>query len=390
MTDTRKKVLWIGDAVVASGFAKVTHYILDAFEKNDWDIYVLGLNHLGDPHQYSYPIYPAFIGGDSFGLKRTKELTTKIKPDVIIIQNDPWNIPGYTKQLKGVPIIATMPVDGKNCKGSDLNGIKHAIFWTQFGADEAQAGGYNGSYDIIPLGVDLHIYRPGDRTMARKLAGLPHRLEDAYIVGNINRNQPRKRLDLTIAYFAEWIKSFDIRNAYLFLHVAPTGDKGYDVQQLAGYYGIGNRIILAEPEIGFGVKEAQLVNTYQCFDVQITTTQGEGWGLTTMEGMASGIPQIVPAWAALGEWCKDAATLVDCSTIAMTPNNINVVGGVVDKDQMITALNILYYDEEERENLKTKGLNLVQQDKYRWENIGKQFEKSVCESLTLEAVIHGV
>ena len=377
-----KKLLWCGDADVSSGFARCTHNILDNF--TNWDINVLGINYRGDPHKYNYPIYPCYSGGDLFGVQRIKELISKIKPDVLIIQNDPWNIPAYIEQAGNVPVIATIAVDGLNCKGRGLNGLANAVFWTNFGQRQAERGGYTGISSVIPLGIDLDIYRVKDKSEARKLAGLPKNMKDVFIVGNVNRNQPRKRLDLTIINFATWIKEYNITDAYLYLHVAPTGDFGYDAEQLVDYYGVANRLILAEPEIGKGYKEQQMVTTYNIFDAQITTTQGEGWGLTTMEGMACGVPQIIPDWAALGEWAKDAAYLVNCNTIAVTPNNINVIGGVVDGGVMVKALNDVYEKDSLRSELICKGLDLVEKPEYNWINIAEKFQSVVEDTLSLK------
>jgi glycosyltransferase involved in cell wall biosynthesis len=375
MSESRRLV-WIGDAAVASGFAKCTHYILD-YLKDHWKIYVLGLNYLGDPHNYDYPIYPCFSGGDAFGLGRVVELINKIKPDIVIVQNDPWNIPAYLNITGNVPVIASMPVDGKNCKGRGLNGLALAIFWTEFARNEANLGGYTGPSEIINLGVDLNIFEPRKKKECRRKVGLPDKLDEAFIIGNINRNQPRKRLDLTLEYFTEWIRKENINDAYLFFHVAPTGDAGYDLGQLGHYYGVANKLILADLNIGKGVLEEELVNVYNCFDVQVTTTQGEGWGLTTMEGMACGIPQIVPDWSALGEWCKDAAILIPCINHITTPTSINVVGGVPEKQNFIAQLNLLYKDKELRSTLIKKGLDLVIRDEYRWENIGRRFYEAI-------------
>jgi len=368
----KRKLLWVGDALVASGFAKCTHHILDVV-KETWDVHVLGLNYLGDPHNCSYPVYPCWPGGDLFGVKRVAQLINNIKPDLLVIQNDPWNIPVYLERAGNVPVVATMPVDGKNCCGRKLNGLKFAIFWTEFGIKEAQLGGYSGQATAIPLGVDLDLYRPLEGV--REKLKLPSGVENAYIVGNINRNQPRKRLDLTISYFAEWVKSHDVRDAYLFLHVAPTGDMGYDVSQLMQYYGLSSRLILAEPNIGQGIAESLLSFTYSAFDVQLSTTQGEGWGLTTMEGMACGVPQIMPDWSALGEWARDAAFLVPCTTTAATLNGINVIGGIADREKTIEALHKFYQSKDLRAEFSLKGLELVNRSEYRWENIGRQFAK---------------
>jgi D-inositol-3-phosphate glycosyltransferase len=380
-----RKLLWIGDAAVSSGFARATHYTLETLRKT-WDVHVLGLNYKGDPHSYPYDIYPCWPGGDLFGLGRMVDLIGKIRPDVIIVQNDPWNIPAYLAKAGNVPIIAAVAVDGKNCAGRGLNGLKLAIFWTKFGEHEARLGGYSGPTAVVPLGIDLNIYKPYDKLISRRSMRFPKETEDAFIVGNVNRNQPRKRLDLCVSYFAEWIKTKRINDAYFFFHTAPTGDQGYDVGQLAKYYGIANRLILVEPEIGHGIAESSLTITYNTFDVMLTTTQGEGFGLPTFEGMACGIPQIVPDWAALGELCEDAAIKVPCTTIACTPNKINVIGGVVDREKTIEALDLMYNNPELRKDYTKKGLELVSNPRYRWENIGTAFAEAVEGALYPEIV----
>jgi glycosyltransferase involved in cell wall biosynthesis len=381
----KKRLLWIGDAVVSSGFAKCTHETLKAFS-GDWDVHVLGLNYQGDPHSYPYPIYPCWSGGDAFGIGRTAALVTKLRPDVVIVQNDPWNIQQYMRKAGNTPLVASMPVDGKNCCGSRLNGLAGAIFWTEFGLKEARLGGYAGPASVVPLGVDLDLFKPLPPREARVRMGLPKELLDAFIIGNVNRNQPRKRLDLTVEYFAQWVRQYDIRDAFLFLHVAPTGDLGYDVSQLMQYYGLSNRLILAEPEIGLGTPEEKLIITYSCFDLQISTSQGEGWGLTTMEGMACGVPQIVPKWSALGEWAT-AAVPVECTTIAVTPNFVNVIGGVPNREQFISALQELYSRPQEREARMLAGLELVSQPEYRWSAIASRFREAVEEALCPIALV---
>ncbi len=388
-----RKLLWIGDADVATGFARCTHHVLEVLRK-DWDVHVLGLNYRGDPHSWPYPIYPCWSGGDMFGLGRVPELIEKLRPGLIVVQNDPWNIPEYLMRVQGIPVVATMPVDGKNCDAGKLNGLALAIFWTRFGLDEARLGGYERPAAVIPLGVDLDVYQPVDRRTARREVGLPTKLNDAFIVGNINRNQPRKRLDLTIEYFAEWVNSHEIDDAYLYLHVAPTADLGYEIHQLMQYYGFHGdrkRLIITQPEVGKGSLEDQLANVYSCFDAQITTTQGEGWGLTTMEGMACGVPQIVPDWAALGEWTEDAVIKVECDHRAVTPNGANVIGGIMNKEECISALQLLYTSRSWSGNqsgwaqYRKLGLELVRRPEYRWNSIGERFGEALETVVVSEA-----
>jgi glycosyltransferase involved in cell wall biosynthesis len=300
-----------------------------------------------------------------------------VRPDAVVLQNDPWNFPAYLKPLSSSKVIGIAAVDGKNCRGNDLNGLARAIFWTEFGRREAHAGGYTGDSAVIPLGVQLSTYRPIEKIEARKHFQFGRRFQNSFMVGNVNRNQPRKRMDLTIQYFAEWIKSDKVDDAYLFLHVAPTGDSGYDCAQLAKYYGIEQRTILSEPEVWNGLKEEELAVLYSCFDVQLSTTQGEGWGLTAMEGMACGVPQVLPRWSALGEWAQGAALLVPCTTTAATPDSINVIGGVPDREETIKTLRVLYKQPRIREEYRDMGLSLVQEDRFRWENIGARYAEEI-------------
>lgn len=379
MTDTRRPVLlWHGDAACASGFAHCTHGALGVLHP-EYETHVIGINYTGDPHPYQdlYKIYPAARFGrkdDVFGVHRLRELLPALNPDVTVLLNDPWNIPAYLPELKGRFAAAWLAVDGKNCRGDGLNGLDLAVFWTQFARDEARAGGYEGLAAVVPLGVDLGIYQPQDQALSRgpSRIGLPTHVRDKFIVGAVGRNQPRKRLDLTIAYFAEWIRSAGVDDAVLFLHVAPTGDTGYNIDQLVQYYGLKGRVVLMRPpNIGVGLVEAFMPSVYSCFDVQLSTTQGEGWGLCTMEGMACGVPQIVPDWAALGEWPGDAALKVPCTTVAHTPSTINVLGGVPDRMATVEALDRLYRDAAKRDRLRAAGLALVAQPRFRWENIGR-------------------
>lgn len=383
-----KKLLWIGDAGCPSGFARATHGILDTL-RHSFDVTVLGINYRGDPHSYPYPIFAAMPGGDFLGVGRLIWMCDFVKPDVIVIQNDGWNIPVYTQQLKrfaeyaNIPVVAIVAVDGKNFQKAWLDGVTHTVFWTKFAQDEARRSGFRGDSTVIPLGVDLNTFQPRPRDEARKARGI-EAVGDGFVVGAVNRNQPRKRWDLLIRYFADWVLSGPILDAYIFMHVAPTGDTGVNVRQLAQYYGIWDRLILVEPPTWYGVDEPELANTYSCFDVTLSTTQGEGFGLTTLEAMACGIPCIAPNWSALGDWAKPAAYMVPCPTTAIGPPYVNVIGGVADQTATVTALDALYRDKALRADYGRRGLALAQEPRYRWESIGESYTQLLMKTLNVE------
>lgn len=384
----RRRLLWCGDGGCQTGFARATHGILDVLRET-YDVGVLAIGYRGDPHEYPYPLYPCWPGGDMFGVNRLPWALQTFQPDLVMVQQDPWNVPSYVQAIRETdgfattPIVGAIAVDGKNCKGKALNGLDLAIFWTMFAMDEAAQGGYKNTSAVVPLGVDLDIFRPRDRSAARLARRLPdvmprgHKRDEAFIVGNVNRNQPRKRLDLLIQYFAEWVHRDAVDDAYLYLHVAPTGDDGYDCEQLARYYGVLDRLCLCQPEVYNGEDNDGLVDTYCAFDVNATTTQGEGFGLTTFEAMACGVPCIVPDWSALGELCHGAAMLVPCTSTIATHSRINSIGGVADKEEYVKALADVYTYRTLRDKLTRLGRKLVEEPRFRWRAVGEGFRDAL-------------
>ena len=372
---TKRRLLWIGDACVSSGFARSTHKIVDVL-RHTFDVAVLGMNYFGDPHPYPYPIYPCLPAGQ-MGVNRVKELIQKLGPSIVVVQQDPWNIQAYLQRVGNVPTVGIIAVDGKHCQGTELNGLATAIFWTAFGRDQARLGGYTGSSTVIPLGVDLEIYHPLDRSMIRERMNLLEVLTDrglptdTFIVGTVAKNQPRKRLDLTLQYFSQWVHTKHIADAGLWLHVAPTQEASYDLEKLGRYYGIADRIFVPEIHPTQGITEVSLARIYAVFDAYLTTTVGEGMDLPVMEAMACGVPCILPDWSALGEWAREAAWMVPCTTTAVAPG-INTVGGIMDAQGAVEALDMLYRRPDVREKFAVKGMQLTAEPAYRWDGIGAQ------------------
>jgi len=310
------------------------------------------------------------------GVKRIREIISTERPDVVVLQNDPWNIPHYLKALQRMPLpvmVGAIAIDSKNARGYLLNSLDHVIFWTEFAQREAELGGMVGpASTVIGLGVDRGKFYLGDKRQARQVLELPERCWDAFIIGNVNRNQPRKRIDLTLEYVAEWYHSAGKPDAYVYLHVCPTGDVGVDVEQLAKYYGLAGRLIYASPDVWKGVSDDYVRHTYNAFDVQINTAVGEGWGLTTLEGMACGVPQIVPDWAALGEWPGDSVYRIPV-TPSCAPSPLNQIGGILKKQETIKALDSLYSSRILREESSDRALACASEPRFEWPRIGEAY-----------------
>ena len=69
----RKRILWISDGVVPTGFGRVAHSIIKNLDSDIYQVLHLAINYWGDPHPHNHMIYPAPIRGNIYGMDRIKE-----------------------------------------------------------------------------------------------------------------------------------------------------------------------------------------------------------------------------------------------------------------------------------------------------------------------------
>lgn len=124
-----------------------------------------------------------------------------------------------------------------------------------------------------------------------------------FVFGTVNRNSARKDLATLIQAFNEF-KKYHHNNAVLYLHTDPKDPFGIKVERLCDKLGLdfGKDVICPKDyETNKGYSKEQLNKVYNSFDVFITTTTAEGWGLTITEAMACEVPVICPMHTSLRE-----------------------------------------------------------------------------------------
>ena len=222
----KPKLLWCGDIVAMTGFARVTENVIKRL-KEDYEIVVLGHNWWGDPTplQDEYKMYPSSNRFQTapFGEERIREIVEKEKPDLVFTINDMWIINTQYSRIADLhqqglfKFVGYAPMDSYGWTGSlneTANNWDAIISYTEFGAHEFIAGGINKPVAVIPHGVTRGQFYPMDKSEARKKLSLR---DDIFIVFNGNRNQFRKRIDITIEAFAKFAK--DKPDTQLYLHM---------------------------------------------------------------------------------------------------------------------------------------------------------------------------
>lgn len=368
-------ILWISDAVCISGFSRVAHAMFPLLSESGYDLEIIALNFWGQPHNYPYTIWPASLDGeDPSGVNRLQSLLwhNRNKYIAIVALDDPYNIPRITRAIEGMkradenfispPVISWITVDGENVKGEDLNST-HPIAVTIFGWESIVGGGFRldetSETPVIPFGVDLSIFRPLDKKESRSLvcSALP---EEAFVVGYVGTNQLRKNIYSILQCFSEWVCANERSNAYLYLCLGPENSTGCNIPSLVRYFNLQGKVILNRSLL----TDQLLARVYNSFDVYISLSLGEGFGLTALEAMACGIPSILSSWSGYSSWVPDdCAIKIPCSnTILMSPLNDQsyIIGGLADKHKVIEALERLYYSLPDlRSILSSRGINLA-------------------------------
>jgi glycosyltransferase involved in cell wall biosynthesis len=372
------KLLLIADGGVATGFARVSQSIAENLNPEEFEIHQIAVNYNGDPYKLKNPnhvLYPARLGGDYLGLGRVKEMVDKVKPDVIFIINDPWLVNDY---LTRIPIeyrvVAYVPIDAKPIDSvwvSNIQKINQLITYTNYGksAFTDQIPEF-ADIKILPHGVDTSKFFPVDKMLARKKLGIP---EDAFIVFNGNRNQPRKRVDLTIKAFAKFVQDKP-DNVRLYLHMG-TVDAGWDIDKLCKRYGVYERLIKTADNISPSsyVSDEDLNYIYNACDVGFNTSMGEGWGLISVEQSCCGIPQIVPNYSATAEIYSPSEAL-HLNVERIEPHqHILTEGCIIDIDHAAQCLNELYYNRELGQELAENAFRKFASPEYSWKVISEQF-----------------
>jgi len=288
----KARLLVWGDAVVATGFSKVLHSIVDNLPQDMYDIYWIGVNYHGDPHSYPYKIYPADSHGDLLGLNRLQEILTIAKPEIILALGDAWNLNQFLEALISLyengEIPATFvyfPVDSKE-HNSEWYAHFDKVFpvtYTKFGLDVASKARPDIQFSVIPHGVETNDFFRMDKMEARKRVFKkdPDTYMDKFIVLNANRNQPRKRLDITMKGFAMFAENKD--DAVLYMHSGVV-DAAINTSIMAHRLGIANKYVVTTRNAGpQQVPIFKMNEIYNSADIGINTSLGEGWGLCLEE-----------------------------------------------------------------------------------------------------------
>ena len=368
-----------------TGFARVTENVIYRL-KDDFEIVVLGHNWWGDPceQQKDFKIYPSSNRFQTapFGEQRIREIVEREQPDIVFTINDMWIINEQYRQIEDLhkqgkfKFVGYAPMDSYGwigCLADTANNWDAIISYTEFGAHEFVAGGIRKPIAVIPHGVTPGQFYPMDKKECRRKLGLK---EDLFIVFNGNRNQFRKRIDITIQGFARF--AVDKPEAQLYLHMG-LKDQGWDVmgvfarEMSRGGLDPNGRIIMTTQTEGPPNVSVDMLNTiYNAVDVGVNTCKGEGWGLVNFEHAACAVPQIVPDHTSCKEIFEGYGELIRCDHVDVDTNYAREMP-CPSAEHLTELLDILYYDTIRRDQVGEACYQRVTDPQFSWDTVASQF-----------------
>ena len=218
--------------------------------------------------------------------------------------------------LMGTKWIPWFPCDHVTITPPVFEKLKYAFYpitMSKHASAEMDKAGIEYSY--VPCGVDTTVFKPMDRAACIEEMKMP---KDKFIVGMVAANKGlRKAQHQNIMAFAALQKKYG--DCVLYLHMLDGVRNGFETNDLTAFckaigltYGYAfsdtdlskcDVIFADQYGLALGYDAPMMAKLYNCMDVHLLVTMGEGFGIPLIEAQACGTPVIVGDWTSMPELC---------------------------------------------------------------------------------------
>ena len=326
------KVLALGDYCCSTGFGTVMSNIMQNLNNTGkYDLDVIGINYTGDPYnveRFPGKVYPAqtianMFLQDPYGRQKVLEMLASGKYEILFILQDTFIVQTFIKQVlevretlkKKFKIIFYFPLDAipkKDWITDCVSLVDYPVTYTKYAAKlivgiDPYLG---GKLKIIYHGTnfkDFNYIEDRKKVAEFRKQYFSGKADGRFLLTNVNRNQIRKDPIRNFMLLDELKRRG--KRPILYLHMSHE-DVGGNLLVMADNFGLKLQedYILPSPRffsVNQGIPVEALNLIYNASDALISTTLGEGWGLSITEAMAAKTPIIAPDNTSLHEMLAD-------------------------------------------------------------------------------------
>lgn len=389
------KVLWLGDGGCHTGFGRVTHAIGDRLASDyGHDISVLAINYRGDYWPTPMKLYVPTMrnGRDIYGLSRVVEMLDIVEPDVVVILNDPQVVMRYLfsnkwdeeKMLLGMaPLLVYLPIDGYNQPPAwdVLANTTKRVAMSRHGQRHLPGS------KLVYHGIDSAMYRPVEESPITVSNGQTLRTKaeckrafgfdpEGFLVLRVDRNSYRKNYPDTIKALWPFLDAHP--DVQVHLHCEQRDESGFNISAMLNRHSEHKiRFFFPEQMDTFqGWPEPDLAALYNAADVFVSTSWGEGFGLTIGEAVSTGIPVIAQNVSATPEVVGPGGILLEPERETTVPSGQDQ--WLPNVSAFTDALETLYADSALRASLGAQGREHVQRS-FSWDVAARRFHDFIVE-----------
>jgi glycosyltransferase involved in cell wall biosynthesis len=359
-----------------NGYSKVAYNLIQQLATQPWiDIVHFGTQRMltGDLGRV-YPSSVKVIDGTAmekekqpgFALGELPNVIKAEKPHIVLIYNDLSVICAYLEHIRKsienrfFKVWAYVDVTYAGIPPGMMDflnrDVERVFTFTKSWRQVLKSQGITRPVEVIPHGVDPKQFRTIPRDLARQTLGLP---KDMFLITSVNKNIPRKRLDLLVMSFVALIVRFPMKPIFMLI-VADKGDRGgfplFEIyarelkMRGADINHYGNRRIITSKDTCYRDDDINML--YNVGDIGVSCADGEGFGLCSFEQMSVGVPQVVPEINGYTEYCNaNNSLLVKPTHRYYIPQGFNSVTGeaqMVNPEDVANAIQRYVTEEDLR------------------------------------------
>jgi glycosyltransferase involved in cell wall biosynthesis len=336
MNSEPKHILYYGDFNCTTGFGNVSKNLinrwLNKIESED-RITIFAINDRStEPYWYTKNVYviPAHLTNedgetDVFARNALVKVLLNLEIDAFFFNTDvevlnplkelfyKINLKKKEAGKKQFKIFGYFPVDSK-IKPSDyalLGEMDHCFLYTQYAHNQVKESKIpHGEITILPHGSESNVFTRLKADKVKKLRA-KHFPNHDLVIGSVNRNSIRKDVGTLLIAFKKFKNDYGTYSQLkptLYLHMNPKDPFGLDIQRVCENLGLVYGEDVKTPtdfSENKGFLSSELNELYNCFDLFVTTTTSEGWGLTITEAMLCKVPVVAPAHTSITELTSD-------------------------------------------------------------------------------------